>query len=546
MTAKLGCLATIAALAIACSSPVQQEDQSTGAGGKADDLNECTELEISLEPAFGSFTADRPTVLLQDPDTLKWFVAEKKGVIHLVKTDGTGKTTFADIKSKVNSTPNEMGLLGMALHPNFKTNGLVFLQYNPSGAQKSRISRFGTTDGGTKLNVASEKVLIEISQPFTNHKGGSIVFGPDGFLYIGFGDGGSGGDPMNNGQNKNVLLGKILRINVDSTATKGYSIPTDNPFANGGGKPEIFAYGIRNPWQFSFDRETDKLWVADVGQDEWEEIDIVTKGGNYGWPIREGKHCFKPATGCATAGLTDPVEEYDHSIGQSITGGFVYRGKQFPALDGQYIFADFASGIIGATPADLSAEGKVLLTTELNIGVFGQDVDGELYAVDHFGGKIYKVAGPDCVDCPAGETLCDGECTDTDSDVNNCGECGNACDDGETCTDGECGGADDGFSAVYAIIVDRCKLCHVDGEFGKLSMKTESTAYMNLVNKPSNATGPCKNRTRVTPGEETTSLLYQKVTNTAMCGQKMPPSGAPLTAAQLALIKTWIENGAKP
>ena len=231
-----------------------------------------------------------------------------------------------------------------------------------------------------------ERILLTVAQPYPNHNGGMVEFGPDGFLYIALGDGGSACDPGNRGQNKNELLGKLLRIDVDHGSP--YAIPSDNPFAAGGGRPEIFAYGLRNPWRFSFDRQTGELWAADVGQHLWEEIDIVKRGGNYGWRVMEGAHCFLPREGCVRGDLIQPVSEYGHDKGRcSITGGYVYRGSRLPALRGAYVYGDYCSGEIFAL-----VEGKqqLLLKTNLAIASFGQDHDGELFVVDH-GGSIHRL-----------------------------------------------------------------------------------------------------------------------------------------------------------
>ena len=234
-----------------------------------------------------------------------------------------------------------------------------------------------------------------VPQPFANHNGGMIAFGPDGALYIGRGDGGGRGDPDNRGQNPHDLRGKILRVDVDRD--EPYAIPPENPYVSGGGRPEIYALGLRNPWRFSFDRETGFLWVADVGQYAWEEVDVIVRGGNYGWRFMEGRHCFSPPTNCAEAGLQLPVLEYGHDGGRcSITGGYVYRGPSQPSLKGVYVYGDYCTGEIFGTrvgveprlgPADAP---QVLLRTGLRISSFGEDEGGELYVVDH-GGGIYRL-----------------------------------------------------------------------------------------------------------------------------------------------------------
>ena len=246
----------------------------------------------------------------------------------------------------------------------------------------------------------SEEILLTVIQPQNNHNGGDIHFGPDGFLYIGFGDGGGANDPNGHGLNTTNLLGTMVRIDVDSVV--GYEIPPGNPFAGntlsvqgfcGGNCPEIYAWGFRNPWRFSFDPQIGALWVGDVGQGAWEEVDRVALGQNYGWNTREGAHCFNPSSGCSTAGLTDPITEYDHGVGNSITGGYVYRGTAIPALVGQYLFGDFGSGRLWAVPANSpigTAPTQIADTTHA-ISSFGQGVNGELYVVDFFGGSIHQI-----------------------------------------------------------------------------------------------------------------------------------------------------------
>jgi glucose/arabinose dehydrogenase len=249
---------------------------------------------------------------------------------------------------------------------------------------------------GLNLQASTEeRTLMVVPQPHANHNGGMVAFGPDGFLYIGRGDGGASGDPQNRAQNSAELLGKILRIDVDGALP--YAIPSDNPFAREGGRPEVFAYGVRNPWRFSFDRETGALWLADVGQHKWEEINVVTRGGNYGWRIMEGNHCFLPEKDCEVEGLSMPVSEYGHDQGRcSVTGGYVYRGWNLPALQGSYLFGDYCSGEVFAFPIGngvaRGTEPRVLRKSGMKISSFGEDQTGEVYVVDHRGG-LYRL-GP--------------------------------------------------------------------------------------------------------------------------------------------------------
>ncbi len=373
-----------------------------------------TGASAALTGVFANLTFSSPILMIQAPgDDSNWYVVEQAGVVRAFANDNStsATTTFIDIRARVNSSSSEAGLLGMAFDPSFATNGRVYLSYtaNPtgSGVLESRISRF--TRSGNVLDPGSEAILLRIAQPFTNHNGGNIAFGPDSFLYAGFGDGGSGGDPQNNAQNRSTLLGKMLRIDVSGTGA--YAIPADNPFVSASSARcetgtsgssaicgEIYAYGFRNPWRWSFDRAspTADLWLADVGQNAWEEVDRVERGGNYGWRFREGAHCFNPTTGCPTtangAPLIDPVAEYGHDLGFSVTGGYVYRGSAIPSLVGRYVFADFGTGRIFALISDNSAtlQRQQLLQASVQPSTFGQGSDGELYVVD-YQGKLFKL-----------------------------------------------------------------------------------------------------------------------------------------------------------
>jgi glucose/arabinose dehydrogenase len=317
-------------------------------------------------------------------------------------TNASASSTVIDLSGVVNSTPQEGGLLGMAFHPNFANNGQVFLSFTRPGLT-SYISRFASNDGGATLDPGSEQVILTLAQPFNNHNGGNVAFGPDGMLYAGYGDGGSANDPNDNGQNTSNFFGTILRLDVDGGSP--YAIPPGNPFAGnpvctqGVGQspcPEIYAFGLRNPWRWSFDAATGELWVGDVGQDTWEEIDIVTAGGNYGWRIREGMHCNIPAT-CSTTGLTDPVAEYDHGQGQSVTGGYVYRGQAIPALVGAYVYGDFGSGRLWGLFDDGAGgrDTRELDDSSLSISSFAQGNDRELYVLDFSGGALYRIVADD-------------------------------------------------------------------------------------------------------------------------------------------------------
>ena len=335
---------------------------------------------------MGNLAFNSMTGAFQGPDG-RWYVLEQPGRILTFKEGDASATVFLDIRDHV-EFGGEKGLLGFAFAPNFAQSGVFFLDYTRGGPLRTEITSF--TSNGVIADKSSEAVLLEISQPFDNHNGGQLAFGPDGYLYIGMGDGGSGGDPMRNGQNKNVLLAKLLRIDV-SDRTR-YKSPPDNPFAGGGGRPEIYAYGLRNPWRFSFDTDTGVLFLADVGQDNYEEVDIVSKGANFGWNIMEGLHCYN-ASRCDMTGLTLPIVEYDHSFGCSVTGGFVYHGAATD-LRGVYLYGDYCSGRIWGLRY---GSGRVLAQTQVttsgfSIGSFAQDRAGEVYVLQYAGsGGFYKV-----------------------------------------------------------------------------------------------------------------------------------------------------------
>src|SRR5215472_12382310 len=280
----------------------------------------------------------------------RFFVVEQSGTIKILHLDGSVATeNFLDITGKITSG-GELGLLGVTFHPDFSSNGRFFVNYTRTVGNRqiqTVIAEYRVSPDPDVAEPNSERILLTQDQPFPNHKAGQIAFGPDGFLYFGLGDGGSEGDPFGNGQNTQTLLGKIMRIDVNSTSPGlQYRVPLDNPFVGGGGLPEIWAFGFRNPWRFSFDRATRRQFAGDVGKDSFEEVDIVQKGGNYGWNIMEGFHCFNPPSGCNMSGLTLPIAEYSHSEGNAIIGGFVYHGTAIPSLQGAYIFGDLGTGKI--------------------------------------------------------------------------------------------------------------------------------------------------------------------------------------------------------
>ena len=348
---------------------------------------------LQLQPVVSGLS--RPLYLLPSPDdTGRLFVLEQGGLVKILQNGRVAAEPFLDVTGLV-SCCGERGLLGLAFHPNFRQNGLFFVNYtNRQGS--TVIARYRAE--GNRAQANSAQILLTIEQPYSNHNGGMIAFGPDGFLYIGMGDGGSGGDPINAGQRLDTLLGKILRIDVNRTSgNRPYAIPESNPFVNRqGALPEIWSYGWRNPWRFSFDRQNGDMWVADVGQNAYEEVHFQpasSKGGeNYGWRIMEGLECFNPRTGCNRDGLVLPVLTYGHDVGQSITGGYRYRGSAMQAMRGMYFYADFASGRIwGATQQGNRWQARELLSSDLRISSFGEDNDGELYVID-YNGAIYRMA----------------------------------------------------------------------------------------------------------------------------------------------------------
>jgi glucose/arabinose dehydrogenase len=330
-----------------------------------------------------------PLYVTQAPDdTDRLFVVEQPGRIRIVRNHALVPVPFLDIGARVR-VGAEQGLLGLAFHPAYERNGCFFLDYTRASDGATVIAEYRRSSNPDRA-IPDERVLLLVPQPYPNHKGGMVEFGPDGFLYVALGDGGAGGDPENRGQNRQELLGKILRIDVDHGMP--YAVPSDNPFAKGGGRPEIFAYGLRNPWRFSFDRKTGELWAADVGQNAWEEIDIIRQGGNYGWRIMEGSHCYAPRTGCRTDGLIMPVAEYANTGKHcSIIGGYVYRGARIPALSGVYLYGDYCSGEIFGL---VDGGQRVLLATGFRLSSFGQDRTGELYVVDLKGGVHRLVEAP--------------------------------------------------------------------------------------------------------------------------------------------------------
>lgn len=353
--------------------------------------------EIELKPWASGF--ETPVQIAQAQGLAdRYFVVEQKGRIRWLTAGETNAgAVFLDIRDRVDFG-GEKGLLGLAFHPDFRKNRRLFVNYTTTKEDKvlkTRLSEFKATDDFTSADPASESILLEFKQPFSNHNGGLVMFGPDGFLYIGNGDGGSGNDPHGNGQKLDTLLGKFLRIDVNRKAGGlAYAIPADNPFVGKAeARAEIFAYGLRNPWRWSFDRKTGDLYAGDVGQNNWEEIDVIVKGGNYGWRTMEGMHCTpKINMDCDRAGLLLPIAEYPRSEGVSVTGGFVYRGTAAPALQGVYFYGDYASRRIWGLRYEQGAvtEKRELLLAPQAVASFGEDLRGELYVVG-YGGTIYRI-----------------------------------------------------------------------------------------------------------------------------------------------------------
>ena len=387
---------------------------SGGGGGGDTPPPEVPQVQLSVERVFSDFTFAAPVAMLQAPKEAgaRWFVVEQGGTVQVFDNipEPATSSMFVDISDRVEMN-GEAGLLGMAFHPDFPNTPRVYLFYShrdtATGTLMSRLSEFSSTDGGKTLDADPENILITLPKPSNapNHNGGNLAFGPDGLLYAGIGDGGGQNDqhgPIGNAQNPNTLFGKMLRLQIGAAGT--YGIPSTNPNAgnlrcdaNGTSPsmqacPEIFAIGLRNPWRWSFDRATAQLWVGDVGEGAVEEVDRVNLDGNYGWRCFEGTR--NTGLGCGTPGPTQfPVAQYDHSVGQSITGGYVYRGTRLPGLAGRYLFADFVSGTIFSI--DATAQGTLQMTagfsSGLNISSFGQDLDGEVFVVDYEGGGLYRI-----------------------------------------------------------------------------------------------------------------------------------------------------------
>ncbi|WP_420150216.1 PQQ-dependent sugar dehydrogenase [Spirosoma sp.] len=382
-------------LAAACQPGNQAESMtpdSTGTGAGT--------LAMKVVNAYPKLTFSAPVEYTHANDgTNRVFVVEQAGRIRVFGNDANSETaaTYLDIRNKV-AAGGEMGLLGLAFHPDFKQNGFFYVNYTKDNPRETIVSRFkAASASATTVDPNSEVILFRFEQPYSNHNGGKILFGPDGYLYVATGDGGSGGDPQNHGQNRSSWLGKILRVDVNSTEKGQYGIPGDNPFKGNttGYREEIFAYGLRNPWRMSFD-EQGRLWAGDVGQNKIEEIDIITKGGNYGWRIKEGTADYNASGNANTTNLIPPIWEYNRNQGDvSITGGLVYRGSANPTLRGKYIYADYASGRVWALTYNGSkaTDNQEIASSAGSISAFGEDQNNELYLCDFGAGRILKLTG---------------------------------------------------------------------------------------------------------------------------------------------------------
>jgi glucose/arabinose dehydrogenase len=410
--------ALLAALAFGCArgeTPASEHD-ATEAAQQTDDQPPTPGLPtVYLTPAFPRLNFARPVFLTHAGDASdRIFVVEQYGRVRVFKNEhGAAEAdVFLDIRDKVQMKHNEEGLLALAFHPEYKTNGRLFLYYTPKSARgeskRNRLAEYRVSaDDPNKADPASERVILDIEQKYGNHNGSTLLFGADGYLYMSHGDGGLANDPDNNAQNLGTLLGKITRIDINNKSDgREYAIPSDNPFVDQakypGARPEIWAYGLRNVWRMSFDRLTGNLWAGDVGQNAWEEVDLIVKGGNYGWRVREGQHDFLADESVVKSTLIEPLAEYSHREGLSITGGHVYNGDKYPALDGVYFYADYATGRVwGLKYSDgkVQVNGEVLAGKERTfIASFGEDEAGELYVcafdrMDGKGGRILRVTG---------------------------------------------------------------------------------------------------------------------------------------------------------
>jgi glucose/arabinose dehydrogenase len=359
---------------------------------------------LPSDPAAGQVTLERVADGLVRPlfvthagdGSGRLFLVEQVGTIRVVRDGRLLAAPFLDLAAKLDTSDGERGLLGLAFAPDYPASGRFYVAHTATGRRGAvvRVARYRISADPDRADPASAATVLEMDDPASNHNGGMLAFGPDRMLWIGTGDGGRGGDPWDHARDRRSLLGKILRLDL---ATEPYAIPPDNPFARGGGAPEVWALGLRNPWRFSFDRATGELWIGDVGQNAWEEIHVEDPadggGKHYGWRTMEGRHCFDPRTGCDPTGLELPVHEYGHDVGCSVTGGYVYRGRALPALAGAYLFADFCRGTVWSLHRDGTGTAVVttLLETRFPVSSFGEDETGEVYVCDHGGGAVFRL-----------------------------------------------------------------------------------------------------------------------------------------------------------
>ena len=389
------------------ATPAGSASPSTGAAGATGTTSQTPTAGAAASPGTGprpvrlvpvsSRTWTRPTETGPYPSASGGatgaFVLEQDAVVSEVAANGT-VSTILDLRDVVLRSGNEEGLLSLALDPNFASNRAVWVYYSAANPRRTVLARFTRQANAATIDRASQLVVLEVGQPFANHNGGAIRFGPDGMLYLGLGDGGSAGDPSGNGQNLNTLLGKVIRLDVrNASSGQPYAIPGDNPFAGrAGSRGEIWAYGLRNPWRMSFDSATGALWVGDVGQNAVEEVSVVTRGGNFGWNVVEGDRCFKPSSNCDRTGITPPVAVYNHDNGRcSIVGGYVYRGSAVPEIAGAYVYGDTCSGEIWAVNASSPGTPILIASGVKNMTSFGLDAAGEIVVLS-FGQPIRRLA----------------------------------------------------------------------------------------------------------------------------------------------------------